>query len=255
MRAGFNFIAKTNQEVADTILASFRLAEDHQVMMPVLVCQDAFVLSHTMMMTDFPDQDDVDAFLPTLDLPHRLTHVPRTMGGLAFPHETESHRRQQQEAMGRVPSVYAQVQHEFKAAFGRELADAVVPYRLDDADMVLVSMGTTASTVLAAVDHARDKGIKVGSLRLRMFRPFPETELLSFLDGVKRVGVIDRNLCPGMGGILWSELRGLVSRDNTVQDYIIGLGGGDIRPDHVSSIIEDLGSRTTAGAPKILEAV
>nr|MBC8404819.1 pyruvate ferredoxin oxidoreductase [Planctomycetota bacterium] len=156
-----------NQEVADTILMSYRMAEDPRVLLPAMVCQDAFVLSHTMMLTDLPDQKLVDEFLPNLDLPHQIRHAPITMGGLDFPHETESHRRDHYEAMQRVPEVYAEVQNEFERIFGRRLADRVVPYRMDDADIVLVSMGTTASTAKVVVDAAREQGLKVGSLRVR----------------------------------------------------------------------------------------
>jgi pyruvate/2-oxoacid:ferredoxin oxidoreductase alpha subunit len=104
-----------NQEVADTTLAAFRLAEDKRVLLPVMVCQDAFILSHTMMMTDIPSQEAVDRFLPPLELPHRIADRPITVGGLDFPHETEEHRWQAEQAMRGVPAVYADVQREFEA--------------------------------------------------------------------------------------------------------------------------------------------
>jgi pyruvate/2-oxoacid:ferredoxin oxidoreductase alpha subunit len=241
-----------NQEVADTVLAAYRLAEDPRILLPALVCQDAFILSHTVARTALPDQDAVDAFLPPLELPHRLGDRPRTIGGLDFPHESEVHRRELHEAMGRVESVYTEVQAAFAKAFGRPLADALVPYRLDDAELVLVSMGTTAATVRAAVDEARSRGIRAGALRVRLFRPFPEAALARALAGKKRIGVIDRDLCPGLGGILWSELRGAVPA-KVVQGYVAGLGGGDIRPEHVTTILEDLRLRKRAEAPVLLE--
>jgi len=242
-----------NQEVLDSTLLAFRLAEDAKVLMPTMVCQDAFVLSHTMMQTDIPTQEQVDAFLPQLDLPHRLTLEPRTMGGLDFPHETEVHREQHHAAMGNVPQVYAQCQDEFEQVFGRRPADRVVPYRMDDAEVVLVSMGTTACTVKESVDRARDRGLKVGGLRVRMFRPFPEDLLHAALAGRARVGVIDRDVSPGLGGILWSELRGTVGRDTLVQGYMTGLGGGDVRAQHIDAILEDLLARTEPGLPSIME--
>ena len=242
-----------NQEVADSILAAYRLAEDARVLLPVMVCQDAFVLSHTMMPTDFPSQAAVDRFLPPLDLPHRIGTAPRTVGGLDFPHETEVHRKELAAAMGRVPEAYACVQREFEVAFGRKLADAVVPYRLDDADLVIVSMGTTASTVRTAVDAMRLRGVRAGGLRIRMFRPFPERELTRFLAGRRRVGVLDRDLCPGLGGIVWSEVRGCTSPGTIVQNYMLGLGGGDVRPQHITAVIEDLAARDRSGVPEIVE--
>lgn len=248
------FYCEENQEVLDTVLLAFRLAEHADVLLPVLVCQDAFVLSHTMMNTDVPEQDAVDAFLPPLNLPHRVSDVPRTVGGMTFPHETERLRLHHQQAMDAVPAAYAECQREFERCFGRRPADAVVPYRMDDAEVVLVSMGTTASTVRTAVDAARQGGLRVGALRVRMFRPFPAESLRSLLAGRRRVGVIDRDLSPGLGGILWGELRGVAGRDTLVQGYMLGLGGGDVRPQHIAALLEDLLGREAEGAPQIMEA-
>ena len=245
---------ENNQEVHDSILLAYRLAEDARVLLPVMVCQDAFVLSHTLMMTDIPDQADVDAFLPTLDLPHRLTDAPRVVGGMEFPHPTEVHRKQHEEAMRRVFGVYAEIQDAFERRFGRRPPDPVVPYRLDDAQLAIVSMGTTASTVRTAVDDARMKCLPAGSLRVRMLRPLPETMIRESLAGRKKVAVIDRDLSPGFGGILHGEVRGLVERGTLVQSYIVGLGGGDIRPEHVRSILDDLETREQAGDPIFIEA-
>jgi pyruvate/2-oxoacid:ferredoxin oxidoreductase alpha subunit len=218
-----------------------------------MVCQDAFVLSHTMMLTDLPGQEAVDAFLPVLDLKHRLGDRPRTVGGLDFPHETEIHRRQLIEAMKAVPAVYRECQQAFERAFGRRPADPVVPYRIEDADCVIVSMGTTATTVRTAVDAARERGIRAGALRVRMFRPFPEADLRRHLAGRKRVAVLDRDLCPGLGGILWAEVRGCAAPGALVQGTMLGLGGGDIRPEHVAAVIDDLVARSDAAEPRLLE--
>ncbi len=242
-----------NQEVADTTLAAFRLGEDPRVLLPVMVCQDAFILSHTMMMTDMPAQPLVDKFLPPLALPHQLGDRPRVVGGLDFPHETEMHRTQHIRAMAAVPDVYREVQASFFATFGRDLADAIVGYRMDDADVVLVSMGTTASTVRAAVDEARARGVRAGGLRVRMFRPFPETELRAALAGKKKVGVIDRDLCPGLGGILWAELRGCTEPGAVVQGFIAGIGGGDVRPVHVTRMLDELRALERADVPRVVE--
>lgn len=242
-----------NQEVADSVLAAYRLAEDRRVLLPVMVCQDAFVLSHTMMPTDLPGQEAVDRFLPPLDLPHRVDDRPRCVGGLDFPRETEAHRRELQAAMGAVPAVYEEVRAAFEAEFGRPLAPAVVPYRMDDAELVVVSMGTTASTVRTAVDAARERGVKAGGLRVRMFRPFPERELREALAGARRIAVLDRDLCPGLGGILWAELRGVAPEGAVVQGFMAGVGGGDLRPEHVLSLIAETAAADRAGPPRIVE--
>ncbi len=247
------FYCEDNQEVYDTVLAAFRLAEDARILLPVIVALDAFILSHTMMMTDIPPQEQVDAFLPVLDLPHRLTDKPRVLGGLDFPHETEAHRIQHMDAMQRVPEAYREVQGSFAETFGRTLPDAVVPYKMEDAELAIVSLGTTAVTARAAVDKAREKGIRAGAVRVRLFRPFPEVELQSILGGVQKVAVIDRDLSPGLGGIVWSEVRCFVHGPKLIQNYILGLGGGDIRPEHLLEILEDANARESAGAPKAME--
>jgi pyruvate/2-oxoacid:ferredoxin oxidoreductase alpha subunit len=218
-----------------------------------MVCQDAFILSHTMMMTDLPEQEAVDRFLPPLDLPHRIDDHPRVVGGLDFPHQTEVHRHQQAEAMAAVPAVYAEVQREFQQVFGRALADPVVPYRMEDAEVVLVAMGTLASTVRSAVDAARERGVRAGALRVRMFRPLPVDSLRTHLAGTKRIGILDRDLSPGLGGILWGETRALAPAAALVQGYLVGVGGGDVRPAHIGRLIDDLLSRDAAGEPRFLE--
>jgi len=242
-----------NQEVLDTILLAYRLGEDPRVLLPVMVCQDAFVLSHTMMQTDVPSLEDVERFLPPLSLPHELRDRAVTVGGLDFPHETEAHRHQHEEAMRRVPAVYAECQDAFEQVFGRRPADAVVSYRTEDAEVVLVSMGTTAATVRAAVDRARDDGIRAGAVRVRMFRPFPAAELEAALVPASRVGFLDRDLSPGLGGVLGSEGRPCAAPGALVQNYVLGLGGGDIRPEHVREVLDDLRGRATAGRPEIVE--
>ncbi len=242
-----------NQEVFDSILFAYRVAEDPRVLLPVLVCQDAFVLSHTMMQTSIPSQAEVDAFLPPLDLPHRVADRPVAVGSLDRPRETEVHRRQHAEAMARSFEVMAEVQDAFSRAFGRRPADPVVPYRTDDAEVVLVSMGTTAATVRAAVDEARARGVRAGAVRVRLFRPFPEAPLRDALAGVPLVGVIDRDISLGLGGVLWAEVRGAAAPGSIVQGYVAGLGGGDVRPGHVGDVLADLLGRDRAGAPVFVE--
>jgi pyruvate/2-oxoacid:ferredoxin oxidoreductase alpha subunit len=242
-----------NQEVFDTVLLAYRLAEDPRILLPVLVCQDAFVLSHTMTPTEIAGQDEVDRYLPPLALPHRLTDQPRTVGGLDFPHETEVHRRQLQEAMDRVPAVYREAQDAFAEVFGRRPADPVVGYRMADAEVALVCLGTTAATAREAVDRARAEGLAAGALRVRTFRPLPAAELGAALAAVPRVAVVDRDLSAGLGGVVWSELRGLAAPGAVVQGYLLGLGGGDIRPEHLVEVLRDAAARRIATPPVFQE--
>ena len=247
------FYCADNQEVFDTVLLAYRLAEDPRVLLPAMVCQDAFVLSHTMAQTQIPEQEEVDRFLPPLNLPHRIDQQPRALGGVATPHMTEVHRRQHQEAMDRVWEVYGEIQDAFEGQFGRRPADPVVPYRTEDAEFLILSMGTIGSTVESVVDAARARGIRAGSLRVRMLRPFPAEHFRRHLAGKSRIAVLDRNISLGFGGVLWGETRGCAEPGALVQNYLLGIGGGDVRPEHIEGIIRDLGDRTEAGAPLMVE--
>jgi pyruvate/2-oxoacid:ferredoxin oxidoreductase alpha subunit len=247
------FYCADNQEVLDTVLCAYRLAEDPRVLLPVLVCQEGFVLSHNMTRTDVPSQERVDRFLPPLDLPGRLRDTPRAMGGVDVPRATEAHRAQHHEAMARVFEVYGEVQDAFERELGRRPADPVVPYRADDADALIVAMGTIASTVERVVDEARARGERLGALRVRTFRPFPAEQLARIFRRVRRIAVIDRDLSLGFGGVLWGEVRGQAEPGAVVQGYVIGVGGGDVQPRHVAAIAADLAARTAAGRPVLME--
>jgi len=247
------FYCADNQEVLDTVLFAYRLGEDARVTLPVMVCQDGFVLSHTMAQTEVPSQEQVDAFLPPLQVQHRLADQPHALGSVVLPQQTELLRRQHHEAMLRVFEVYPELQSAFRRAFGRDIADPVVTYRCEDAEVLIVSMGTLASTVERTVDRLRDRGVRAGGARVRLFRPFPAAQLQSLTAGRARVAVLDRDISPGFGGVLWGEVRSCAPAGTLVQNYMIGLGGGDVRPEHVEQVVDDLLGREAAGEPLLVE--
>jgi len=249
------FYCADNQELFDTVLAAFRLAEDRRVMMPAMVCMEGFILSHTVAQTEIPEQEKVDRFLPPTDIPHRLGTTPHTLGQIEIPHQTEVHRWQHHLAMLEVPDVYAQVQYEFEAVFGRSLDDAVVPYRAEDAETLIVSMGTIGATAETVVDMLREAGEKAGALRIRLFRPLPQDAIRTVYAGKKHIAVIDRNIGLGLGGVLWTDTRCLADSGTVVQNYLAGLGGGDVRPEHIVKMLTDLKPRKVAGPPVMMEAV
>ena len=243
-----------NQELFDTVLAAFRLAEDAAVMMPVMVCMEGFILSHTVAQIDIPDQTQVDRFLPLTSVPHRLGEAPHALGQIDLPHQTEMHRHQHLSAMNGAVKVYAGIQDEFESTFGRRLADVVVPYRADDADTLIVSMGTIGATAERMVDQLRAQGQKVGALRIRMFRPLPSEAIRAWFAGKQRIAVIDRDVSLGFGGVLWGEVSALADPGAVVQSYLAGLGGGDVRPEHILNMLADLQPRKQAGQPAMMEA-
>lgn len=242
------------QEILDSILLAFRLAEDPRVLVPVMVCFDGFILSHTVSEADVPDQRTVDALLPPLDLPHRLTLEPRIFGGLtASPRQTEVHRFQHHRAMEGVMEIYPELQEQFERILGRRPQDPVVGYRLGDADVVFVSMGSMASSVDRAVDVARDSGVRAGSLRLRILRPFPRALLRRALAGGAHIAILDRDISLGFGGVLGGEIAACAPAGSIVQTYVLGLGGGDVRPEHISALLDDLHTREDEGDPVLVE--
>ena len=249
------FYCADNQELFDTVLSAFRLAEDKRVMMPTMVNMEGFILSHTVALTQIPDQAQVDDFLPLTDIPHRLGEVPHTLGQMEIPHQTEMHRWQHHQAMLEVPKMYTEIRKEFESIFGRSLADAVVAYRIDDADTLIVSMGTIGATAERVVDELRAQGRHVGALRVRLFRPLPQAAIRAAFTGKKRIAVIDRNIGIGLGGVLWSETRPLADPGTVMQNYLAGLGGGDVRPEHIVRMLSDLENRRSSAAPILMEAV
>jgi len=251
--AWLQFYCEDNQEVLDTTLLAFRLAEDRRILLPVLTCMDAFIVSHTQTETSLPEQKDVDRFLPDLDLPHRMHYdEARTLGGLAWPHEGLSMRLEIDEAMQRVPQVYQECRESFSEIFGRDPGDVIQTFATDDAELVLLASGTIATTAREVVRRRRAAGEKIGLVKLKLYRPFPETALRAACRSAKRVAVLDRNYAAGVGGVFWQDTRAAFQghRDDVlIQDYLTGLCGGDVTPAVIDDIVGDLSSRSEAGDP------
>ena len=251
--AWLQFYCETSQEVLDTTLLAFRLAEDHRILLPVLTCMDAFIVSHTQTETILPEQEQVDSYLPDLDLPHRMRYdEARTIGGMSWPHEGLSQRLEIDEAMKRVPDVYQECRQSFTEAFGRDPGDVIQTIGTDDAEMVLVATGTMATTAREVVRKRRAAGEKIGLVKLKMFRPFPAAALRKACGSAKRVAVLDRNYAAGSGGVFWQDTRAAFQghrNDVLIQNYLAGLCGEDVTPAVIDQILADLASRAAAGDP------
>uniref|UniRef100_A0A832I262 Pyruvate ferredoxin oxidoreductase n=1 Tax=Eiseniibacteriota bacterium TaxID=2212470 RepID=A0A832I262_UNCEI len=238
---------ENNQEVLDTTVQAFRLAET--VSLPVMVVLDAFFLSHTSEPVDIPEPAAVDAFLPKREAALRLDPAdPRAFGALATPAVYMEMRLRQQEAFDRVHDALESIDADWGRRFGRSWG-AIETYRTDDADTVLVTSGTVTSTARHVVHERRARGEKVGLLKVKMFRPFPTRRLREALAGIPRVAVLDRNISPGHGGIFAEELRSALYDvadwlRPRVDGYVVGLGGRDVTP----AVIEDCLDRTRAAA-------
>jgi pyruvate/2-oxoacid:ferredoxin oxidoreductase alpha subunit len=242
----------TNQDVADTSMLAFRLAEDARILLPVMICMDAFIVSHTSMEIDLMTQEQADLFLPPCEIPHHLdSGHPFTVGGMATPRDTLSHRLELDEAMQAVPAVLEEHRSSFRKVFGREVSGAVSAYRCEDADRIFIASGTISTTLRDVVDLWRERGEKVGMIRIKMFRPFPAPEIVDLCANCTKIGVLDRNYAAGLGGIFWHEVRASLQGqgNHLVQGYLTGVGGGDVVPELVSEVLEDLTSRSSTGRP------
>ena len=248
------FFCETNQEVVDTVLLAFRIAEDHQILMPALISMDAFIMSHTLMNCDLPEQERVDLYLPELDLPHRLNHEhPVSVGGLAWPQETLSMRVDTEEALDRFPEVYESARRRFIEVFGRDPGDHVDAFGCEDAEEVYIASGTIATTTRKLIEERRDAGEKVGVVKIKTFRPFPKAQILDACASARKIAVLDRNYAASIGGIFGHDVKAMFQgeRDDVmIQDYLIGVCGGDVTPDLVKSTFEDLSKRTKADRPQ-----
>jgi len=202
--AWLQFYCDTHQDLVDTILLAFRVAEDSRVLLPAIVAMDGFVTSHTQMVVDLPEQELVDKYLPLCFVPQRLRHEhPTAFGALTWPRETEAHRKEIEEAMKRVPEVLSDARERFADVFGRTPDGAIVAEETGDAETVLIATNTMAVTLRNVVRERRARGERVGMIRIKQFRPFPRAELIRAIGPAKKVGVLDRNHAPGSGGIFW----------------------------------------------------
>jgi pyruvate ferredoxin oxidoreductase alpha subunit len=224
----------TCQEVFDSMLIAYRLAEDERVRLPVIVNLDGFYLSFTREPVELPDQKAVRDYVGTYDPETTLfrASAPSSQGVAVLGGGPYSYFRYELHLAARnALAVYDLVADEFARQFGREHA-AVEAYRMDDADIAFVMMGSFATKARAAVDRLRDAGLRVGLVRPRLLRPFPEAHIKRLLKGKQGVAVIDQNLSMGLGGVLHSEVASaLYGQDGApamLVSFVAGLGGRDI---------------------------
>ncbi len=238
------FFCESNQEVFDTIIMAYKVSESVDVMLPSMIIEDAFILSHTSEPVDIPEQDVVDAFQPRYDPDIKLeVGKPMGFGSLVKPDQYMEFRYKAMLAMKRARTRILEVEEEFERAFGRSYGGLVDEYRCEDADAVLVVAGSAAGTAREVVDDLRGEGLKVGLARLRAFRPFPADEFRSLADRVSRIAVLDRSYTYGASGAFFTEIRASTcqaSGDPIMKNYIAGLGGRDITPGVIEGVFRDV---------------
>jgi pyruvate ferredoxin oxidoreductase alpha subunit len=217
--------AETNQEAADLHVLAFRLAEE--LSLPVMVCMDGFILTHAVERVDLPDQAQVDAYLPPYE-PRQVLEPddPVSIGAMVGPEAFEEVRYlahlRQLDALERIPALATA----FEEAFGRPSGGLVSPYRIEDADIVIVALGSVLGTIKDAVDARRDAGDRVGVLGITAFRPFPNDAVREALSRARSVVVVEKAFSIGFGGVLSTDVA-MASHDTgcTLRTIVCGLGG------------------------------
>ena len=236
------FYCESCQEVLDTTIQAFLIAE--QIRLPVMINLDGFILTHVSEPVDIPEIEVVDSYLPPfepefkLDIENPMTFSSGMVGPTADLYI--NYRYKMQQSMERAKKVAADADARFRDIFGREYGIAG-EYYTNDADVIVVSGGTISSTTRLAIDQFRRKGVRIGSLKIRMFRPFPHEVVRKILGRAEKIAVIDRNMSIGSGGIFAQEIRGSLYSMGTrpeVFGYIAGLGGKDVTPEDIAEIIE-----------------
>jgi len=238
------FYCENGQEALDTVIQSYKIAE--QVYLPAMLSLEAFFVSHFMEVIDLPEQEQVDRFLPPLDLPHKFDiDKPGFLVPVVSSELYRKYKYMAQVSMDSVKEIAVRVDQEFKKEFGRSYG-IVQPIMVEDAEIVIVTAGSITSTARVVIRVLREQGHRVGLLKLRLFRPFPIEEVQVSLRGKKKIAVIDRNISLGGGGIFCQELRAALihSSDHPLTySYIAGVGGTDVTPEVIQKIAFDVMSR------------
>ena len=244
--------SENNQEAYDNNLMAHRIAEHKDVMLPVMICQDGFITSHSIENIELEEDEKVKEFVGEYHPEHYLLNKkePIAIGPLDLQSYLFEHKAQQGEAMKNAKKVIAEVAEDFEKMTGRKYS-FFEEYKLDDAEIAIVCMNSTAGTTKFVVDELRSKGIKAGLLKIRMFRPFPTEEIAKALSHLKAVAVLDKSdSLNGAGGALFEDVvSSMYVAGNNVPmvNYIYGIGGRDTKSDDIESVYNDLSKIAQTG--------
>ncbi len=237
--------SENNQEAYDNMLMAHRIAEHKDVQLPVMVCQDGFITSHSIENIELENDEDVKKFVGQYKPEHYLLNdkEPIAIGPLDLQAYLFEHKAQQAEAMKNAKKVIKEVAEEFEKWTGRKY-EFFEKYKLDDAEIAIVCMNSTAGTTKAVVDELREKGVKAGLLKLRMFRPFPAEEIAEALQGLKAVAILDKaDSLNAAGGALFEDITSAMyvnKKQVPMVNYIYGIGGRDTTTMQIESVYNDL---------------
>ncbi len=234
---------ESSQEALDAVIQGYLISEDSGVQLPLMVNFDGFTLSHVFEPVDIPSQAEVDKFLPKFKPVFKLDiKNPMSFGPIGFPDSFMHFKKQQQDAMVNALEVVKKANSKFAKAFGRSYGDGLLDlYKMKGAEYAVIGMGTLCGTAKVAIDRLRAEGKKVGLIRIRCLRPFPEKQLQKAIKNLKAVAVIDRHISLGQEGPLFTDIRSAIyCNDITINSYIAGIGGRDITVKHFEKVFKDL---------------
>lgn len=237
--------SENNQEAYDNLLMAHRIAEHKDVLLPLMVCQDGFITSHSIENIELLEDDKVKSFVGSYKPEHYLLNKeePIAIGPLDLQAYLFEHKYQQAEAMRNAKKVVAEVSKEFEKLTGRKYS-FFEEYKMEDAEITIVCMNSTAGTTKYVVDELRKTGVKAGLVKIRMFRPFPAEEVAKALANVKAVAVLDKaDSLNGAGGALFEDITSAMFVNKVqvpVVDYVYGIGGRDTTAKDIQSVYNDL---------------
>ncbi len=237
--------SENNQEAYDNLLMAHRIAEHKDVLLPLMVCQDGFITSHSIENIELLEDDKAKAFVGTYNPEHYLLNKkePIAVGPLDLQAHLFEHKYQQAEAMRNAKKVIAEVSKEFEELTGRKYS-FFEEYKMEDAELAIVCMNSTAGTTKYVVDSLRKNGVKAGLIKIRMFRPFPAEEVAKALSNTKAVAVLDKaDSLNGAGGALFEDITSAMFVNKVhvpVVNYVYGIGGRDTTSKDIESVYNDL---------------
>lgn len=237
--------SENNQEAYDNLIMAHRIAENKDVLLPLMVCQDGFITSHSIENIELIEDDKVKEFVGTYKPEHYLLNdkEPIAVGPLDVQNYLFEHKYQQAEAMRNAKKVILEVSKDFEKMTGRKYS-FFEEYKMDDAEIAVVCMNSTAGTTKTVVDELREKGVKAGMIKVRVFRPFPAEEIAEALGNLKAVAIMDKaDSLNAMGGALFEDVTSSMytaQKQVPAVSYVYGIGGRDTTSDNIYEIFDHL---------------
>ena len=233
--------SENNQEAYDNFLVASKVVT--KIGLPIMVCQDGFITSHSVENIELLEDKKVKDFVGSYKYDINLLEKPVTLGTLDMPDFLMEHKKQQDDAMKKSVKILKEAYDEFGKLTGRKY-DLIEGYHLDDAEKVIVVLNSTAGTVKSLINKLREKGDKVGLLKIRVFRPFPGKEIAEVLKGKKVVAVLDKSTSiNNAGSSIYTDITSSMYTNNVsvpIVNYIYGIGGRDVKEDDIKKVFDDL---------------